>query len=366
MSHLTPVPAAAVREIKWLAKRFSKRLQAQTAHRIKGQALYAAFVNPLGYDTFNQLQHQAKRSGQSSFDYDTYFGLLKRELRKHLPVLLDGDLIDSLLDAVYVTGIIFLKIDGTRTAPETTQLIINHPAYRGFLSEYRDTYGDLAHLLELVAPSTPLLASSEPSTFKITFDVSGWNNEGDPFATMVAYEPFLHLITNLKSEGIDVSVVRADQTRRIEEFVNIEPNGKEHWDHLHQIDFERIFARSVPYRACVDCDEDPYDHCSRKTAECSNAFSDHEAKSIVANSNGRLILLRNSEDEGSCARLMQSNSGPDDRDRSSQNLDAELERAKARMQKHRSALSERLRFTLSVPALDDRGVIVGHKRKVKA
>jgi hypothetical protein len=46
--------------------------------------------------------------------------------------------------------------------------------------------------------------------------------------------------------------------------------------------------------------------------------------------------------------------------------DAELERAKARMQEHRSALSERLRFTLSVPALDDRGVIVGHKRKVKA
>ncbi|GAB0154716.1 hypothetical protein [Marinobacterium sp. BA1] len=288
MSHFTPVPAVAVRDIKWLAKRFSKRLHAQTAHRIKGQSLYAAFAKPLGYDTFNQLQHQAKRSGQSSFDYDTYFGLLKRELRKHLPVLLDGDLINSLLDSVYDPGVVFLKIDGTRTAPKISQLITNHSAYRGFLAEYRDTYGDLAHLqvLELAATSTSLLASSEPSAFKVTFDLSGWHNEGDPFASLAGYEPFLRLITDLKSWDIAVSVQRMDQTGRIEELEKIEPNGRKHWTH------------HLPISSQID--------------------------------------------------------------------DAELEAAKGRMRKHRSALSERLRFTLSIPALDDRGVIVGDKRKDKA
>lgn len=298
MSECIPVSANACREIKALAKRFSNRLHLLTRQRIRGQQLYGAFSKPLGYDTFNQLQHQTARSADAAFDMDGYLNVLKRQLRKHLPVVLDGALLSMIIDDVADPGSIFLKIDGSKTDSATTKQLVDHPVYRAFVKEYKDRYGEQAALLELVAPDSQATIPEPPLSFAVTLDFSGWKNEGNPFRELASYRPFLRLMVDLMAtgNGHQVKVLRVNQAFHHESLAGIEPNGKEQWQFVYvdersiprsSLGISTVFARSVPFKACIECDEDIYDNCSRSKPECSTSS---EADSVIANTNARFNI----------------------------------------------------------------------------
>ena len=235
MSKHIPVPASACLEIKDFGLRFSKELQTLTGERVRGRKLYNALVKPIGFDTHTQMVSLSKRVEEGTpFDFPLYLKQLKRELRKHLPVLVDGDTIAHAIEQAEDPGTLFFKVDGSNARQSDVDRLVKSNFYDEFRSEVWGLVrrsNRAVGFLELIQSREWYAGGTASEPVTVTFDYSQWRNETDPFRELPAFNGFLRMLsTNATApNGVDIAIKRINQDQTIEILVRIEPNGKEIW-----------------------------------------------------------------------------------------------------------------------------------------
>ncbi|MFA0809464.1 hypothetical protein [Microbulbifer epialgicus] len=205
-----PVSAVAAEEIKQLAIRFSKELQSLTGERIRGIRLYDAFVKPLGYGSLNEVNAESSRT-LAIFPMREYLIRLRHELRKHLPVPVEPDLLAAALDSAANPGSVNLVIDAREASDNSISTLTKSLFYQDFrkqvFAEGRERQIVYSELLD-----SPKRNYGEPLTgpIVVTLDYSSWPNENDPLFDWERFCSFIQILqTNAVADnGVKMEILR--------------------------------------------------------------------------------------------------------------------------------------------------------------
>lgn len=225
MSENTPVSVYWAGEIKHLALRFSKHIQAETGKRIRGRKLYDSFAAILGYSSYSGLVSMAPRYKSARFDYDYYLEQLKRELRKHLPILLSGDEIVHALERAKSPGSLEIHVDGRRSLPDAVQAFMESHFFHCFKAQGL-RYSRKHHINFKETLMTSDAGTMKPLPILILLDYRNWSNEYDP---VEVWEPLGSFIQQA-SISADVEICRVTHEDKREILEGVSQDGRFKWD----------------------------------------------------------------------------------------------------------------------------------------
>lgn len=234
MTHSISLSAAASAEIKELALRFSKELESLSGTRIRGRKLYDAFVKPLGCESFSAVMAHNGRAAPF-FNYNECFAVIKREIRKHLPVLIDGPIIEAAMDNAKSPGMVILTIDCRDSAKASVATLIDSEFYKRFrnqvFSQGRYQRIQFMELLDSVNDylAYPLAPTGTP--IKISLDYQHWRNERDPLTSWEELRDFMKMIWLNASapNAVDIEIIRVTTNGDPQTLANVDSQGQFKW-----------------------------------------------------------------------------------------------------------------------------------------